>query len=427
MEQINEQNLQELGIFEIRNIAREIGVYSPTTQKKQELIEKIMRIVNGSEKPYVKKTRQGRPPKNITTINDFIEVIVPQKTLEQRNSTDYSVFNDNAKNINFDDLNANEYCFKGLVKVYDGNDYSLCFLSKINETQKDIVFINNVQTDFYNLKTGDEISGKYVFVDENKPFILKEIFSINGNAFTQDFKRKTSYFNLIAKNPCQKLKTNIYSNDDEIYKDIDLFSPIAKGQRILIKSTLNNQFNGNILHRLSTGENNLKSLVVLIDETPENYYEFCSNSNFDVVSNNYDKCENFDLELDVKLERILRSVEEGSDEVIYINDIKKLQKYFENNFIMQKYSLNESIVMAENKIKNLILLGKFTENNGSLTLIAGTDCENSEKFENLFNNKICYSYSKYQFVLDKNACKTLNIDKILTKSEFNKLKNAINN
>lgn len=424
MEVINEQNLQEMGIFEIRNIAREIGVYSPTTQKKQELIEKIMRIVNGEDKPYVKKTKQGRPPKNITTINDFIDVIVPQKTLEQRNNqgTNFSVFNDNPESINFDDFAENEYCFKGLIKVYNDNDYALCFLTKIEESQKDIVFINKLQTDFYKLKTGDEISGKYVFIDENKPFILKEIYSINQNPIGQDMSRKNTFFDMVAKRPSEKLKTNIYKDDDEIYASIDLFSPIAKGQRVLLKSKNSNQFNSNILHRLSTGENNLNVLAVLIDETPETYYDFCANSSFDVVCNNYNKCANFNLELEVKVEAVLRRVEQGNDEVIYVNDIKKLQKYLENNLVLQKFSLNESAVMAENKIKDFILLGKCAENGGSLTLIAGEDYFNKSELENLFNNIICYEYCGYEYVLEKNECKTLNIEKILTKAELNKLK-----
>lgn len=428
MEKIDEQKLQELGIFEIRNIAREAGVYSPTTLKKQELIDKILKVIKGEEEPYVKKTKQGRPPKNISTINDLIDVIVPKKPTGQKvdnQKTFFNVFNDNVKSINVNEYGTNEYCFSGLVKVYN-EEYAICFLEEIDETSKKLVFINNIQTAFYKLKTGDEISGKYVIVDENKPFVLKEIYSINQNVITADFARNNDYFSLIAINPCQKLKTNIYSDDDHVFSDIDLFCPLAKGQRILLKSNLSNGLNTTILHRLSTDENNLKGLCILIDETPENYYELLSNNNFDVLSNNYSKISDFSLALEVKISKLLRMVEVGQNVLLFINDISKLKDFYESQFVLQKLSLNESSVLASNKIKDIILLGKYT-NVGSLTLIAGIDAKSNYSLESLFNNVVCYGYSKYEYNLDVHSSKTLNIEKILTKSELNKLKSKLYN
>lgn len=426
MNKINEQNLQELGIFEIRNIAREVGVYSPTILKKQELIDKIIRVINGEDKPYIKKTKQGRPPKNITTINDFIDVIVPQKALDQRreNANKYfDVFNDNSTSLNVDDASKNEYCFTGFVRVYDNPVYSLCFLGELDESRKDVVFINNIQTEFYKLKSGDEISGKYIYISDEKPLVLKEIYSINQNVVGENFVRKEDFFNLVALNPCKKLKTNIYKDDDEIFADIDLFCPIAKGQRILLKSKNNNQLNSTILHRLSTNENNLKGLAILIDEAPESYYEFLSNSNFKILCNNFFKCANFQLELKVRLDSLLRKVEEGHDVVLYINNISKFGKYFENRLILNKTSVDESSVLAEGYIKDIVLLGKFTQNAGSLTVIAGADSkDNTYSIESLFNNIISYSYSKYEYSLLNDECRTLNIEKILSKSELSKLK-----
>ena len=84
-------------------------------------------------------------------------------------------------------------------------------------------------------------------------------------------------------------------------------------------------------------------------------------------------------------------------------------------------------MLAEKNIKELILLGKYTENGGSLTVIAGEDCSIKNPLESLFNNIISYSYSKYEFVLNYDDCITLNIEKILTKTELNKLKNRLSN
>lgn len=63
MEKINVEKLQELGIFEIRNLAREVGVHLPTTLKKQELIDKIMNILAGKTEPYIKKNKTRQTTK----------------------------------------------------------------------------------------------------------------------------------------------------------------------------------------------------------------------------------------------------------------------------------------------------------------------------------------------------------------------------
>ena len=73
------EKLNSLGIYELRTIARQIGVYSPTTLKKGEIIEKIQNIITGKEKPSDKKSKQGRPAKGITKLNDIMDIFIPQK------------------------------------------------------------------------------------------------------------------------------------------------------------------------------------------------------------------------------------------------------------------------------------------------------------------------------------------------------------
>ena len=50
-----------MGIYELRNFARVIGVSSPTTKLKPQLIDEITRIQQGTLKPNT-KSRRGRPP-----------------------------------------------------------------------------------------------------------------------------------------------------------------------------------------------------------------------------------------------------------------------------------------------------------------------------------------------------------------------------
>lgn len=56
---------EKLCIYELRKLAREIGVKSPTSLKRAQLLEKIKAIESGIEQPYIKKSNKGRPVKQL--------------------------------------------------------------------------------------------------------------------------------------------------------------------------------------------------------------------------------------------------------------------------------------------------------------------------------------------------------------------------
>ncbi len=406
MENINEEKLQELGIFEIRNIARDVGVYSPTLFKKQELIDKIMRVITGKDEPYVKKTKQGRPPKNISNLNNLVDVIMPTKLFEDKKESDYSYFNDINENINVASCDGKEKIFKGYVKVYV-DDFALVFYENFKE-DKNVVFVTSQQIKQYKLKSGDIITGKAIFVDDSKPFILKEVYSINEMQFNSSFERNEDFENKFAIYATKKLKINVYKGEDEIFNLIDSKSPFAKGQRVLLKNA--NNFSFEILHKLTTGNNNLKGLAILIDESPENYFEVNSNSKLSVISNNFgNRVNNLALEIEVKLDNLLRQVELGEDVILFINSLEKYINYFVNENILNKLTKEEAIAKTKKNLNDIILLGKNT-NNGSLTVVV--NAENSNEFDSLFNNILVFDKLKYKVILNEELSYTLNLEKI---------------
>lgn len=56
--------LLRLGIFELRNMARDLGVRSPTTLTKEVMIEEMLQIIRGEADPYIPQSKRGRPPKS---------------------------------------------------------------------------------------------------------------------------------------------------------------------------------------------------------------------------------------------------------------------------------------------------------------------------------------------------------------------------
>lgn len=64
--------LRELGIFELRGLARELGVSSPTTKKREELINAILKALENASNFEKGKSKKGRPYKEISSINQIL-------------------------------------------------------------------------------------------------------------------------------------------------------------------------------------------------------------------------------------------------------------------------------------------------------------------------------------------------------------------
>ncbi|MBR5250757.1 MAG: hypothetical protein IKV38_01920 [Clostridia bacterium] len=67
----DKEQLEQINIHALRNIAREVGVRAPTRLNKNVVIKEIMQIESGQKQPY-QATRKGRHAKDFV-INDQIK------------------------------------------------------------------------------------------------------------------------------------------------------------------------------------------------------------------------------------------------------------------------------------------------------------------------------------------------------------------
>lgn len=58
------KNLNNMDIHTLRQFARQVGVNSPTSKKKHELVSSILDIITGKEIPEYRNSTRGRPAKN---------------------------------------------------------------------------------------------------------------------------------------------------------------------------------------------------------------------------------------------------------------------------------------------------------------------------------------------------------------------------
>ena len=67
--------ISTLGIYDVRNLARRYGVPSPTTKKRAELIDSIMKKIKEGKGESVSISRQGRPVKTLSGADELFSKV----------------------------------------------------------------------------------------------------------------------------------------------------------------------------------------------------------------------------------------------------------------------------------------------------------------------------------------------------------------
>ena len=67
--------ISNFGIYELRALARAVGIPSPTTKKRDFLVDAIMDALNSNNVELVQKTTKGRPFKKLESMDSILSVI----------------------------------------------------------------------------------------------------------------------------------------------------------------------------------------------------------------------------------------------------------------------------------------------------------------------------------------------------------------
>ncbi|MDR0850641.1 MAG: hypothetical protein LBN07_04160 [Christensenellaceae bacterium] len=169
---IQRNKLLRLGIFELRNMARDLGVRSPTTLTKEVMIEEMLRIIRGEADPYTPLSKRGRPPKSNYKENVYsTEIIGVSMLRESRVSLDNIDSGSDVEVMGFVDNRGEE----AYVRGGGGNFYNL----------KQICRISNEQLLRHGLGLGDFIRGMAKSSPmADMPIVIK-VEEINGKAPTE--------------------------------------------------------------------------------------------------------------------------------------------------------------------------------------------------------------------------------------------------
>lgn len=250
---------------------------------------------------------------------------------------------------------------------------------------QDDIYVSPSQIKRFDLRTGDIISGQVRPPKDNERyFALLKIESVNYED-PDVAKHKTLFDNLTPLYPNDPFRLEL--NPEELTtRIIDLMCPIGKGQRALITSppkagkTIILQ---KIAQSITANHPNVKLIVLLIDERPEEVTDMRRSVRGEVVSSTFDEPADRHVQVaNMVLEKSKRLVEHGHDVVILLDSVTRLARAH-NAVVPHSGKILSGGVdsNALHKPKRFFGAARNIEEGGSLTIIATALIETGSRMD----------------------------------------------
>ena len=373
--------LDAKSIFEIRAIAKEVGVPAPTKMNKGELIDLIYKITNGKMDPPT-APRRGRPKKEYVPTSSDNRGAKKGKSPEigfQHSEDDKT--DDHAKE-NFaggkklaDNPKGGEeeQIREGFLEI---NPDGYGFLRVKNGEFSDMdAYVNTAKIKQYDLRRGDFVTASCKVLQEGRPSAVITVLTINGLDAAKVGKRP-NFDDLVPTYPDERIRLELPGLPREYAtRCIDLVSPIGKGQRGIIvsppkagKTTLLKM----IANSIAKNYPEIELKVLLIDERPEEVTDMKRSIKGEVVYSTFDELpEHHTKTAEMLLERAKRLVENGKDVVILLDSLTRLARAYNLTIPPTGRTLSGGIDPgALHSPKRFFGAARNIENGGSLTIIA---------------------------------------------------------
>lgn len=249
----------------------------------------------------------------------------------------------------------------------------------------DDIYISPNQIKRFELKTGDSITGQVRQPRDNeKYFALMRIDTINFDP-PEKAKRRVSFEYLTPIHPFERF--NLEWNKEELSTRImDLFTPIGKGQRGILLApprTGKTVLLQNVANAIAANHPEVKLLVLLIDERPEEVTDMRRHVKGEVLASTFDEPPERHVQVaDMVLEKAKRLVEHGNDVVILLDSITRFARA--NNVVIPhsgKILSGGVDAMALQRPKRFFGAARKIENGGSLTIIGTALIETGSRMD----------------------------------------------
>lgn len=340
----------KMGLTQLREVARGLGIPSVTTYKKQELIA----VIEEKNQQSDVQSKSEESDDKLSYIEQLDSGVVSEGILE---------------------VMADGYGFLRKDNYLPGNND---------------IYVSPSQIRRFNLKTGDCVRGKIRIPRENEKFsALLFLTSINGDN-PEMASCRPSFENLTPIYPTEKIKLEF--NEKELSTRLtDIIAPIGKGQRGMIvappkagKTVLLK----NIANAITKNNPDMHLIVLLIDERPEEVTDMQRSiigDNVDVVYSTFDELpEHHKRVSEMVLERAKRLVEQGKDLVILLDSITRLSRAYNLTIPSSGRTLSGGLDPAALHMpKKFFGAARNIEEGGSLTILATALVDTGSKMDDV--------------------------------------------
>ncbi|MBX9765842.1 MAG: transcription termination factor Rho [Bdellovibrionales bacterium] len=238
----------------------------------------------------------------------------------------------------------------------------------------DDIYVSPSQMRRLGLRTGDTISGTVRPPKEGERyFALLKVETLNYEDPSKA-KDKILFDNLTPLYPDERLRLE-YTPTNYTTRVIDLMCPLGKGQRALIVApprTGKTVLMQNIANAISSNHPEVKLIVLLIDERPEEVTDMSRNVKGEVISSTFDEPPTRHVQVaEMVIEKAKRLVEHKHDVVILLDSITRLARAYNTVVPPSGKILSGGVDSnALHKPKRFFGAARNIEEGGSLTIIA---------------------------------------------------------
>jgi transcription termination factor Rho len=238
----------------------------------------------------------------------------------------------------------------------------------------DDIYVSPSQIKRFGMRTGDSVSGQIRPPKDNERFFaLLKVEAINFEN-PEEAKTKILFDNLTPLYPEDRINLETKKGGYSM-RIMNMLTPIGKGQRGLIvaqpktgKTILLQQ----IANSISENHPEVKMIVLLIDERPEEVTDMQRSVKAEVISSTFDEPSERHVQVaEMVLEKSKRLVEYGQDVVILLDSITRLARAY-NAVVPHSGKILSGGVDANalHRPKRFFGAARNIEEGGSLTVIA---------------------------------------------------------
>ena len=252
----------------------------------------------------------------------------------------------------------------------------------------DDVYISPSQIRRFNLRTGDEISGRIRSPKDGERYVaLNVLDTLNGEPLEAS-KGKVLFENLTPLFPRKRftLERGNGSSEDITGRVMDLMAPQGKGQRALIVSPPKagkTMLMQNVAQAIVHNHPDVHLIVLLIDERPEEVTDMQRTVRGEVISSTFDEPAARHVQVaEMVIERAKRLVEHKRDVVILLDSITRLARAYNMVVPSSGKVLSGGVdANALHRPKRFFGAARNVEEGGSLTIIATALVDTGSKMD----------------------------------------------